>query len=76
MVELISGCFAVAFACAGCAAFITAGTFASNYGSPQDNYRKSFNRTIECREKVNTPTNIDVICGRIPQWSEFVKESK
>ena len=51
-------------------------TFMSNSGTPQENYRKSFDRTMECREKVKTPTNIDVICGKIPQWSEFKKESK
>jgi len=32
--------------------------------------------TLECREKIKTPTDIDAICGKIPQWSEFVKESK
>jgi hypothetical protein len=46
--------------------------FVTNYGSPQGNYRKSFDRTIECREKVKTQ-NVDLICGKIPQWSEFVK---
>jgi hypothetical protein len=61
----------------GClAAFVASLTFSSNYGSAKYNYRKSFDRTMECREKVKTPTNIDVICGKIPQWYDFIKESK
>jgi hypothetical protein len=76
MNEYIRAALALGFSCGGFAAFITSLAFLSNYGSPQDNYRKSFDRTMECREKVKTPTNIDVICGKIPQWSEFKKEEK
>jgi len=61
------GCIGVAFASV---------VFMFNHGTPQEYYRKSFDRTMECREKVKTPTDIDVICGKIPQWSEFVRESK
>ena len=67
---------AMGFATGAIGAVITSLTFASNYGTPQENYRKSFDKTIECREKVKTPTDIDVICGKIPQWSEFMRESK
>jgi hypothetical protein len=76
MNEATSTFLLLGFGFGGLAAFITALTFASNYGTPEDNYRKSFDRTMECREKVKTPTDIDVICGKIPQWSEFKKESK
>ena len=68
-------CFpSVGFMLGGVAAFLWAINFMASNGTPQDNYRKSFDRTMECREKVKTSTNIDVICGKIPQWSEFTKE--
>jgi len=76
MIDFAFGMLATGFAFASVGAFFAALTFTSNYGSPQDNYRKSFDRTIECREKVKTQTDVDVICGKIPQWSEFVKEAK
>ena len=76
MNEYISTALAMGFGFGGVGAFITALTFTSNYGTAGYNYRKSFDRTMECREKVKTPTNIDVVCGKIPQWSEFKKESK
>jgi hypothetical protein len=76
MNEFISACLTVGFVTGGVAAFFTALAYTINNGTPQDNYRKSFDRTLECREKVKTPTDIDAICGKIPQWSEFVKESK
>lgn len=76
MNDFIFGCLALGLASGGVAAFFSGMAFVTNYGSPQDNYRKSFDRTLECREKVKTPTDIDAICGKIPQWSEFVKESK
>jgi hypothetical protein len=76
MNEFLSTMFALGFATGGIGIFVASLTFSSNYGTPEDNYRKSFDRTMECREKVKTPTNIDVICGKIPQWSEFVKETQ
>jgi hypothetical protein len=66
----------VGFMLGGAATFIWAVTFMFNSGSPQYNYRRSFDRTMECREKVKTSADIDVICGKIPQWSDFIKDSK
>jgi hypothetical protein len=76
MTELTSALLAMGFASGGVGVFFAALVFAFNYGSPQENYRKTFDKTIECREKVKTPTDIDAICGKVPQWSEFVKETK
>jgi hypothetical protein len=76
MNEFISVAPAFSVVTGGIGIFIAALTFSSNYGTTEYNYRKSFDRTMECREKVKTPTNIDVICGKIPQWSEFKMESK
>lgn len=76
MDDPVFGILAAGFAFGGVGVFFATLTFTSNYGSPQDNYRKSFDKTIECREKVKTPTDVDVICGKIPQWSEFAKETK
>jgi hypothetical protein len=76
MNESTSTFLALGFSLSSLAAVITALTFTSNYGTPQENYRKSFDKTMECREKIKTPTNIDVVCGKIPQWSEFMRESK
>lgn len=42
-------------------------------GSPQLNYRQSFDKVIECRQASKASGNLDEICGKIPQWSEFVK---
>lgn len=69
---LVAMFLSVGFATGGVGIFFSALLLVKNYGSPQDNYRKSFDRTIECREKVKTQ-NVDLICGKIPQWSEFVK---
>jgi hypothetical protein len=76
MNEFLSTMFALGVSCGGVGVAFAAVVFMFNHGTPEDNYRKSFDRTMECREKVKTPTNIDVICGKIPQWSEFKKESK
>lgn len=76
MDEFVSTMIALGFSCGGLGVLFAAVAFMFNHGTPQENYRKSFDKTMECREKVKTPTNIDVICGKIPQWSEFVKESK
>ena len=74
--EAILAFRSVGFMLGGVAAFLWVINFMASNGTPQDNYRKSFDRTMECREKVKTSTNIDVICGKIPQWSEFKKERK
>jgi hypothetical protein len=66
----------VGFILGGAAAFMWGLTFMLNNGTPPDNYRKSFDRTLECREKVKTSANIDVICGKTPQWSDFIKGNK
>ena len=73
MNEFIASALAFGFSCVGVGVFVSSLVFSINYGSPQDNYRKSFDRTLECREKVKTSTDVDAICGKIPQWSEFLK---
>lgn len=47
----------------------------SQNGSPQQNYRQSFDKVIECRQASKASANLDEICGKIPQWSDFVKEN-
>ena len=74
--EAIVAFLSVGFMLGGAAAFLWVINFMAINGTPQDNYRKSFDRTMECREKVKTSADIDVICGKIPQWSDFIKESK
>ena len=41
--------------------------------SPPANYRKTFDRTIECRQalKPEQSKDVDAICGKLPQWSDF-----
>lgn len=73
MNEFIATALAFGFSGVGVGVFVSSLVFSINYGSPQDNYRKSFDRSLECREKVKTSTDVDAICGKIPQWSEFVK---
>jgi hypothetical protein len=74
--EAIAGFLSVGFMFGGAASLLFAVAFLFNHGTSRDNYRKSFDRTMECRERVKTSTNIDAICGKIPQWSEFIRESK
>ena len=76
MDEFIAAMLALGFSCGSIGVLSASVVFIFNHGTPQENYRKSFDKTIECREKVKTPTDIDAICGKIPQWSEFVKETK
>jgi hypothetical protein len=74
--EAIGSFLSFGFMMGGASLFFFALAFLFNHGTSQDNYRKSFDRTMECRERVKTSTNIDAICGKIPQWSEFIEESK
>jgi hypothetical protein len=41
--------------------------------SPSANYRKTFDKTIECRQalKAEESKDVDAICGKLPQWSYF-----
>lgn len=41
--------------------------------SPPANYRKTFDKTIECRQALSPEKSkaVDTICGKLPQWSEF-----
>ena len=41
--------------------------------TPPANYRKTFDRTIECRQalKPEHSEDVDAICGKLPQWSDF-----
>jgi hypothetical protein len=74
--DAIAAFLSVGFILGGAASLIWSITFMFNSGTPQENYRKSFDRTMKCREKVKTSANNDIICGKIPQWSDFIKESK
>lgn len=45
--------------------------------SPNYNYRQSFDRVIECRRFTTKPdVDVDAICGKLPQWSEFVERMR
>lgn len=46
--------------------------------SPESFYRETFNRSISCRETIGLKqiTNLDYICGKLPQISEFHTPSK
>jgi hypothetical protein len=41
--------------------------------TPSANYRKTFDRTIECRQalKPEQSKDVDAICGKLPRWSDF-----
>jgi hypothetical protein len=47
-------------------------------GSPQNQYFTTLKTVMECRKatKPQKVEELDVICGKIPQWSDFIKESK
>jgi hypothetical protein len=55
-------------------------TFAAIFyiGSPSDQYFRTLKTVMDCRQTVK-PQNVaelDAICGKIPQISDFVKEDK
>jgi hypothetical protein len=74
--EALAGFLSVGLMLGGASLVLFAVAFLFHHGTSRDNYRKSFDRTMECRERVKISTNIDAICGKIPQWSEFIKEEK
>jgi hypothetical protein len=50
-------------------------------GSPEDLYFGTLNRVMDCRRaqsvsRTASPEILDQICGKIPNISEFVKETK
>jgi hypothetical protein len=47
-------------------------------GSPQDQYFTTLKTVMECRKatKPQKVEELDVICGKIPQVSDFIKEEK
>ena len=47
-------------------------------GSPQNQYFTTLKTVMECRKATNSQKveDLDVICGKIPQISDFIKEEK
>jgi hypothetical protein len=66
------------------AVFLPAGVVFGGLGygayifSPQNQYYTTLKTVMECRKetKPQKVENLDVICGKIPQISDFIKEDK
>ena len=51
--------------------------FLSYIGSSEDQYFTTLDKVMECRDTNSQKVEeLDAICGKIPQVSEFIKESK
>ena len=51
--------------------------FLTYIGSPQDQYFRTLDKVTECRDTNSQKVEkLDVICGKIPQVSDFIKEEK
>lgn len=66
------------------AVFLPLGVFFGGLGygvyitSPQNQYFTTLKTVMECRKetKPQKAEDLDVICGKIPQISDFIKEDK
>ena len=51
--------------------------FLTYIGSPPDQYFTTLDKVMECRDTNSQKVEeLDAICGKIPQVSEFIKEEK
>ena len=51
--------------------------FLSYIGSPEDQYFTTLDKVMECRDTNSQKVEeLDAICGKIPQVSEFIEENK
>ena len=66
--------------CVGMLMFLTM-RYIAYVGSPQDIYFTTLNKVMDCRRaqsvvKTASPEILDQICGKIPNISDYVKETK